>query len=194
MKSLMNIDDVLKPQNNSGDILDPKESVLDQKSQYLEPTTKRSFELMNEDTLKSRHNISDFPEDEFTNFLNKKLEPEFIHNVYEYAKDWNKLDEGTIDEDTGENDRLERIFNLYLEEDWTFDKIAKCRIRSSQLDDSTALRVYLIMEKDAYKIFLIDPLHLVIPSRWQRANKTFERNKANGLCMSNAFKEIEDML
>ncbi|GEK88872.1 hypothetical protein SAMN04488100_10513 [Alkalibacterium putridalgicola] len=190
----MNIDDVLKPQNNSGDILDSKESVLDQKSQYLEPTTKRSFELMNEDTLKSKRNITDFPEDEFTNFLNKKLEPEFIHNVYEYARDWNKLDEGTIDADTGENERLERIFNLYLKEDWSFDDIAKCRIRSNQLNDSTALRVYLIMEEKSYKVFLIDPLHLVIPSQWQRRNNTFKKNKGNGLCMSKAFEKIDEMV
>lgn len=53
-------------------------------------------------------------------------------------------------------------------------------------DQPTQYRIFLYKDlaKNEYIIFLIDPLHLVIPDKVTRDANTYSRNKNNTICIS----------
>ena len=190
----MNIENLLQKKTNQKNYLEPKNGSLKSKtSNYLQPDREKKFSLYSGHVLKSKSSLPDSPNDKFTNFLDKKSQMEFKNNVFDYVRDWDKLhgaDLITIDDG---NDRLTRIFNLYLNDNWSFGQVAKLKIETNGLSNSTPLRIFILLEANVYKIFLFDPLHLVVPSKIQRVNKTFDKNKGNSLCISKVFKEIDNM-
>lgn len=154
----------------------------------------RSFVLYSDDVLNSKKSKNRlFPEDQFTNFLNKSLESKFIANIHYFWPDINNLNNFDLDESdyselsAKKQERLERIFSLYLTEKFRLSQINKIKIRNS-LNQSTPFRVFVILHDDVYKIFLFDPLHLVITDRRTREDNVFENNKSNGTCMSRFFR------
>ena len=83
-----------------------------------------------------------------------------------------------------EQERLERIFKLYLTREFSLTNINKIKLRTNELDKSTSFRVFVILEGEKYLVFLLDPLHLVITDRRTRLDNVFIKNRGNGICMS----------
>ena len=174
------------------DILGPKKefnsSTLKQKKSVLDPTKKKSFQLYNDDVRKSQRalNLS------FTNFLDKSSAKEFEEHIHQYVGSWDKLHEQDIELGMDNVDRLRGIFNLYLNSDYHVDQVAKILLMIRRPPRSTPLRIYVWLHESVYYVFLIDPLHLVIPSRVQREGNIFQKSKGNGYCMSRVFETIKN--
>lgn len=180
----MNINKWLAPKKNESLYLKTNRSLKSKTSNYLEPETIKKFDWYSDNVKKSQKSSKVFSNDEFTNYLNQSSKNEFYNNFYDYAKNLNKLKKYGLDPDLEITERLERIFALYLDtNDIDKTKIAKIRVET-QTEGSTSLRIYILMNSEAYKVFLIDPLHLVIPSKRQIREQTYLRNKGNGLCIS----------
>lgn len=185
-----NIRNILETKSNKTSKLDTKTSRLDPRSEKLDPKTERCFRVFNNETYTSKRSLKEFKSDKFTNFLSKKQVSEFKGNIYKYVKNWDLLRKEKLDQDFDEDERLKRIFQLYLnEEDYDFHSISKVRIKTL-LTQSTGLRIYIILKDNMYQVFLIDPLHLVIPSKYQAKNNVYETNKGNGMCMSTIINQI----
>lgn len=181
----MNIENLLNSRNDNDKRLGKinKGSLKSQTSGYIEPDKEKSFKLYNEDVKISKK----LYEHEFTNFLTKNQLSNLKDLFRPYIDDLDKLRECQLDEDrNGSFDiRLKEIFNLYLNKDnFSYNQINKIRIETDYFSHATSLRLFIFVEKDHYKLFLIDPLHLVIPSKVQKDKKTFKTNKGNSCCMS----------
>lgn len=132
-------------------------------------------------------------EREFLNHLGPKNLTESKDTILKFKDNLQDLHH-YFDFDTDETSidgRLKEIFSLYVKEDdlENLDKnVCKARIKTA-VGQSTGFRIFLYLDsaENKYKIFLLDPLHLVIPSRVQRAEKTYENNKGNGMCFNRFF-------
>ena len=137
-----------------------------------------------------RSNNKIYPEDQFTNFLNRDIVQNFKYNIDLFWPDLQKLNNHFFDESDyfllpqREQERLERIFKLYLTREFSLTNINKIKLRTNELDKSTSFRVFVILEGEKYLVFLLDPLHLVITDRRTRLDNVFIKNRGNGICMS----------
>lgn len=150
---------------------------------------KKKFELWDAGkTINSQH----IKESEFTNFLRKRSE---LHPyIYDYYQDLNQLNK-CVDvqemSESGFNERVDRIFRAYLGEvNYSVQEITKLKIKTTT-GKTTPLRIFVILRDSVYKVFLIDPLHLVIPSKLQFDENTYHNHKGCGLCMSRVLKTIK---
>lgn len=173
--------------------LDTENSIL---SDPLKPAKLKDFKLYSDEVIESKHsNYKRDPEDRFTNFLKQDVIQEFENNINLFWPDLSKLNDHDMDETDyfllpeSAQLRLERIFSLYLNEQFSLAKINKIKLRTRDLDKSTSFRVFVILEDDKYSVFLLDPLHLVVTDRRTRDNNVFEDNKGNGSCMSSYFRK-----
>lgn len=159
-------------------------------SDPLKSTKTRDFELYSEEVLNSKHSqFKKYPEDEFTNFLNSQNEDKFKHIASYFWPEVQNLNYFELDESNYlelpplKQERLERIFSLYLKDVFSLQNINKIKIRD-RLNQSTPFRVFVLIEDLKYKVFLFDPLHLVITDKRTREDEVFLKNKGNGTCMS----------
>lgn len=164
-------------------------------SNPFKPKKNRDFELYSDQVINSKHsNNRIYPEDRFTNFLNRDNIQNFKDNIGLFWPDLQKLNNHFFDESDyfllpqREQERLERIFKLYLDKPFSLENINKIKLRTYGLNKSTPFRVFVILEDDKYLIFLLDPLHLVVPDTITRDNQVYEKNKGNGTCMSGYLK------
>ena len=56
-----------------------------------------------------------------------------------------------------EQERLERIFKLYLTREFSLTNINKIKLRTNELDKSTSFRVFVILEGEKYLVFSVRP-------------------------------------
>lgn len=160
-------------------------------SDPFKPKKTRNFELYSDQVIESkRSNNKIYPEDQFTNFLNRDTVQNFKYNIDLFWPDLQKLNNHFFDESDyfllpqREQKRLERIFKLYLTREFSLTNINKIKLRTNELDKSTSFRVFVILEGEKYLVFLLDPLHLVITDRRTRLDNVFIKNRGNGICMS----------
>lgn len=133
----------------------------------------------------------------FTNFLHDtKTHPQIKQRIYELIQDPTVIDNQHVGE-VRINDKIRRCLELYVDDLQEELFIFKSDIRDS-FGGQVGVRVYIFFELPndnpdmqlVFKIALIDPFHLVIPSMHQNYNKekmerhTYNNNEANSLCIS----------
>lgn len=158
-------------------------------SKHLEPSKVVNHVLYDGiKTITSCH-LSD---EQFTNFLNDRLTADFQDKILPLITGKKSLDSTMYSLDSTKvdlNKRIKKIFNEYVNpEDFQVykDAIRKISIKDS-LGRSTSHRIYFYKNRDSgeYVIFLIDPLHLVIPDAYTKSHKVYQKNVNNRLCISN---------
>lgn len=158
-------------------------------SRALDARIKKKYELWDsEKTIRSQH----IPESKFTNFLRKP--DELDRFIYDYYNDLNQLGNCVDVQEMCEADsshRVNRIFGSYLGGiNYSYQEITKLKIRT-KTNTTTPLRIFVILRDDTYKVFLIDPLHLTIPSNIQIIDKTYQTHKGCSICMSRVLNGIK---
>lgn len=160
-------------------------------SDPLEPKESKNFKLYSEKVKMSKHSAyKNYPEDRFTIFLSSANLSAFKVNKSLFWPDLQNLNLHELDEsdysqlNIHQQERLERIFKLYLDSPFSLSNIRKIKLRTKELNRPTSFRVFVILEANEYLVFLFDPLHLVITDEKTREDNVFEINKGNGICMS----------
>ena len=154
-------------------------------NKILETDNKAEIKFYSDDSKKSFLE----KEDQFTNFLNKNQVEDFKFRMLEFLTKPNSLYNSTSHwHKVDKNKRLKHLFSLKLSvEDITkhLDDIHKVHIVDN-FGTMTAYRIYLYknIEKNEYLIFLIDPLHLAIPSEETLNDKVYINNRGNTICIS----------
>lgn len=186
-RNIFNKPGAKKNGKGKGPSLTPK-SIFETKS--LEPKEKLDIEYYNEAVKVSQRK----KEHKFLNHLNGRLLPSNKDIVFKFKDDLQALHRYfDIDPEEGNlNKRLEEIFSLYVSASdlqKLKGNIYKVRMKT-EVGTSTGFRIFIFKDftENKYKIFLIDPLHLVIPSAVQRRENTYDLNKGNSLCISRLFE------
>lgn len=175
-----------KEQQKKGPSLAPR-SIFGTKS--MQPKEKGEIVFYNEGVKFSKR----LKKHQFLNHLGPRTLTSGKDTIYKFKDNLQEL-HNYFDFDTDEtsiDNRLREIFSLYVDENdfENLDRnICKARIKTA-VGQSTGFRIFLYKDskENKYKIFLLDPLHLVIPSRVQRTEKTYENNKGNGTCFNRFF-------
>lgn len=175
-----------KKENRKSPTLTPQPKFETKK---IEPKEQIGIEFYDEKVKISRRN----KDHKFLNHLNRTLIPENEAIVLKFKNDLKALHSFfEIDpEERNLDKRLREIFSLYVDAD-DLDKlkgnIYKARIKD-EVGMSTGFRIFIFKDfaEEKYKIFLLDPLHLVIPSRVQYRENTYINNRGNGVCISSLF-------
>lgn len=174
----------------------------------LEPTKKREIKLYSEDVIGSKR-IVNTPED-FTNFLNNECVTQFKNEINPYIgrleKIYSDLNESRSVGTVPNHERIKKILGLYLNNEdkerldiavdiknGEFNEILKIKPRAMDGQLSTSLRLFILLKNNTYQVILIDPLHLVIPSKVQRDQDIYKNNKGNGASMEKSIKELRDL-
>lgn len=157
----------------------------------LETKDKTDILLFSEDTkisirdkdLNFLNYLSNEKIEEFKKYVGRKIDnPELLYNSVE-------SEISNVDR----NDRAYEIFRLVLKEKYSdvFGKFIKIRIKTS-LNVTTAYRLFAFYDDNTYKklcIFLIDPLHLVLPDKRTKEDNVYKNCIGkNDICMSTILK------
>lgn len=159
-------------------------------SQALVPKSARALLLDSFSIFLSKKSV----QGKFTNFLNKQTKNDCCSVLtdlicdlknFQFSKIKFELDENIDNMDCKNRERLCNILNLYSKVDISeLSTINKAKVKTS-FNLSTGFRIYFKITNQHYKIILLDPLHLAIPSRQQyKKGYRFEDYKVNNLCMN----------
>lgn len=195
-----------KSKNLFSSSIKPKENISFQKmgvdklksSGFTESTAHilHVFELHNENVKHSKR----IDELQFTNYLSNTTESAKRDKIAELGYDLSYIDNDKGDQ-VRLNDRIKSCLALYIDQIEIDENIFKIDL-SSFYSGQTGVRIFVKCEvsrndegqfKAAYKIIMIDPFHLVIPSQFNGftkeyvMNKTFRENIGNNLCISTYF-------
>lgn len=151
----------------------------------LNASTSSNFTFYNPQTLTSKkcHNEG------FTNFLNTRELNNYKSRMFPILDDPNKMATEnfrvysvTIDS------RIEKIILQYMAR-IDFENHKNDFLKFSVLDyfgNVTKHRIFLYKDltRGEYIIFLVDPLHLVIPDKSTKDANIYNKNKSNNICIS----------
>lgn len=145
----------------------------------------------------------------FTNFICDKIPSNIKIRLTELGEDLNIIRDYDLEPVTFNDDRIANIFSLYIAgfntDELTKDEIMKVSLNNA-FGERKGVRVYLRMNMEVIELLLIDPFHLVIPSRYQikkrkkmksytaeeMKKRTFLENQNNSVCISELFNVIKD--
>lgn len=157
---------------------------------------KPDIDFLNADVKKSMQ----LPEHLFTNFLSHKTDQDIKTGVFEVINNPSVADSKKVDK-VRMNKKIIECIRLYYE-DLDEDSILFKSNLFDAIGSSKPVRIFTIPEFDpsipkaTYKIVLIDPFHLVIPSEYRDKSKlemesdTYRKNSDNQLCMFEYVKTI----
>lgn len=189
MNTRKNIFEKPRKKNKSDGSVSPK-SMFENRDKFL-PKEETEIVFYHADVKSSRR----CKEHEFLNHLNGKLLMSNQVIIDKFKDDLSYLHEyfDITPEDTRINKRLRDIFSLYisLSDLEKLDRnIYKARIKD-EAGAPTGFRIFIFkdFETNQFKIFLLDPLHLVITSHIQRKEKTYINNRGNSMCLSELFED-----
>lgn len=157
---------------------------------------KSNIEFLNDDVKKSVLSSEHL----FTNYLSEHTPASISNRIIELFDNPSIVNNVRTD-NVDINDKVRNCINLYhnISEDDN-PVIIKSQL-SDQFNEQVGVRVYIIVdiaedgEKAEFKIVLIDPFHLVIPSKDKGKSKeivekeNFHLNKNNRICMNDYFKK-----
>lgn len=168
---------------------------LSQKDKFTQP---RSELIAKKERVLALEDLSIFEskrlnKQNFTNFLNHNTKytceltlADLISDLKnaEFNKVKFELDENLDDMPFSQRHKICDILNLYTNVQLAdLPSINKAKIKDNA-NRSTSFRIYLKLTDETYKIILLDPLHLAIPSKVQyQKGYRFDDFKANNLCM-----------
>lgn len=179
---------------------------LNYTSENFKPKKEKEVRWFNSKSIES---IS-IPDIQFTNFLSHEKNSEVIERINFFISDIDYLKgnyngSNVIDFNDNRNKlRLQKIMESYIG-DFEYSKLKDDSIRKISIKDrlgmSETVRVYFMLTNsfDAYEIIMIDPHHLVIPSkkdvkgkkqkknRLTQLNQTYSYNENNNVCISTLF-------
>lgn len=155
------------------------------------------FEFYNEKVKRSQ-NLNEY---KFTNYISKNISPDIKLRIQELASDLTIVQNDV--EPVRRNDKIDKCLGLYIDLSQETDPyLFKSRLRTS-VGVLTPVRVFtkadLVRRDDGknkalFRIVLIDPFHLVIPSehdgmtKEQMEDRVFKQNMNNKDCMSDLLK------
>lgn len=196
---------VKRPVKPNLDILKDR-NFLNYTSENFKPKKEKEVRWFNSKSIKSIN----MPDIQFTNFLSHEKNSDVIERITFFISDIDYLKgnyngSNAIDfEDNRNNQRLQKIMESYIG-DFEYSRLKDDSIRKISIKDrlgmSETVRVYFMLTNsfDAYEIIMIDPHHLVIPSkkavkgkkqkknRLTQLNQTYSYNKNNDVCISTLF-------
>ncbi len=154
-------------------------------STALTASTTSNFSFYSTQTLTSKK----CHEEEFTNFLNEDELSNYKLRMYPILDDPSKMAFANFREYSVTLDsRIKKIMLEYMT-DVDFENHKDDFIKFSVLDyfgQVTQYRIFLYKDlaKNKYIVFLVDPLHLVIPDKVTKDANTYNRNESNTICIS----------
>ncbi|QLG38719.1 hypothetical protein HW560_11780 [Paenibacillus sp. E222] len=170
-----------------------KNSKLKKQLDKITPT----FEFLNSDAKKSKS----LPEHMFTNFLTDLTPGTIKTSIFDIFDNPSIVDTPNAGVVRLTKPKIEACLNLYLDPLPENAYIVKSNLIDA-LGQPKHIRVFTIMEfvtepdlKAIYKIILIDPFHLVIPSKHGEKSKeemehdTYNHNRDNVLCMNDYYRQ-----
>jgi hypothetical protein len=156
------------------------------------------FEFYNDKVRQSKK----LDEIKFTNFVTDRISTDILIRLQELASNPSIIkDDADV---TNLNAKIESCLRLYVDRDVNTEQIFKSTLKTD-LGVKTTVRVFSIVDLKRddsgrnvaiFRIGLIDPFHLVIPSKHlkltkeQMEEKVFRENRNNTVCLSKFCKSI----